>query len=89
MYKARGNTSGAIVQRFIKPRASTMFGNPVYLLYAPGPSSAVSGPHADFSNCAFAIGMGGNNFSDGCCRPIRMHDLWRALGSRQLRVEQI
>ena len=35
--QARGNTSGAIVERFIKPIASTMFGNPVYLMDGPGP----------------------------------------------------
>ena len=35
--KDSGNTSGAIVERFIKPRASTMFGHLVYLLDGPGP----------------------------------------------------
>ena len=28
--KSRGNTSGNILERFIKPRASTEFGHPVY-----------------------------------------------------------
>ena len=39
--KARGNTSGAIVERFIKPRASKMFGHPVYSMDDPGPSMEV------------------------------------------------
>ena len=43
--KARGNTSGFIVDSFIKPRAYTMFGHPVYSLNGTGPSFAVSGPH--------------------------------------------
>ena len=43
--KYRGNTSGAIVERLIKPRASTIFGHPVYSLDGTGPSMAVSGPH--------------------------------------------
>ena len=46
--KSCGNTSGAIVERFIKLRASTMFGNPVYFLDWPGPSILVSGPHEGF-----------------------------------------
>ena len=58
------NTSGAIVDRFIKPRASTIFGHPVYLLYGPGPSTAVSGPHEEFFNSALDLWMGVNNFSD-------------------------
>ena len=73
--KTRGNTSGLIVERFIKPRLSTIFGHPVYSLDVPGPSIAVSGPHEDFFNSAFGIWIGGNNFSDGCCRPIRMHEV--------------
>ena len=35
--KASGNTSGAIVERFIKTIASTIFGQPVYSLDGPGP----------------------------------------------------
>ena len=35
--KARGNTSGAIVERFIKPRASTMSEHLLYSLDVPGP----------------------------------------------------
>ena len=35
--KSHVNTIGSIVERFIKPRASTMFGYPVYSLDGPGP----------------------------------------------------
>ena len=42
-----------------------------------------------FFNSAFGIWIGGKNFSDGCCRPIRMHKVWRALGIRQYIVEQL
>ena len=37
MYKACSNTSGDIVERFIKPIASTMFEHPVFFLDGPGP----------------------------------------------------
>ena len=60
--KSRGNTSGSIVESFIKPRASKMFGHPVYLLDEPGPSISVSGPHEEFFNSAFALWIGGKNF---------------------------
>ena len=53
--KACGNTSGSVVERFIKSRASEMFGHPVHLLEGPGPSIPVSGPHEEFSNSAFGI----------------------------------
>ena len=46
--KARGNTSGDIVERLIKPRVSKIFGHPVYSLDGPGPSMEVSGTHEDF-----------------------------------------
>ena len=87
--KDRRKTSGAIVERFIKNRASTIFGNPVYFLYGTGMSIAVSVPHEEFFNSNFAIWIGGNTFSDGFFRPIRMHEVWRDLGLRKLRVEQI
>ena len=38
VYKARGNASGDIVERFIKPGSSTIFGHPEYSLDGPGPS---------------------------------------------------
>ena len=87
--KARGNTSGAIVERFIKTRVSTIFGHPVYSLDGPGPSMVVSGPHEEFFNSAFGIWIGVKHFSDGCCGPISMHKVWRALGLKQLIVEQL
>ena len=87
--KACGNTSGAIVEIFIKPRASTMVGHPVYFLGGPGPSIAVSGPHEKILNSDFAIWIGGNHFSYECCRPIRIHEVWRDLGLSQLIVEQV
>ena len=59
--KARGNTSGAIVEIFVKPRASTMFGHTVYSLDGPGPSMAVSGPHEEFFNSSFVICIGGKH----------------------------
>ena len=87
--KAHGNTSGAILERFFKPIASKMFGHPVYSLGGIGPSIAVLCPHQEFLNSAFALLMGGKNFSDGCCRPTRMHEVWRALGLSQIIVEQL
>ena len=60
--KARGNTSGSIVGRFIKPRASKMSGHPVNSLDGPGQSIAVSGPHEEFFNSYFALWIGGNHF---------------------------
>ena len=89
VYKARGNTSGAIVDRFIKPRASTIFLHPVYSIDGPGPSIAISGPHEEFFNGDFDLWIGGNHFLDGCCRPIRMHEVRRALVLIQIRVEQL
>ena len=61
------NTSGAIVERFIKPSASTIFGHPVYYLDVPGPSMEVSVPHEDFFNSVFGVWIGGKHVSYGCC----------------------
>ena len=66
MDKDRGKKSGSIVESFIKPRASTMFGHPVYFLDGPGTSISVSGPHEEFFNSGFYIYMDGNYFSGGC-----------------------
>ena len=60
--KSSGNTDGAIVGRFIKPIASTMFGYLVYSLNGPGPLIEISGPHADFFNSAFWIWIGIKHF---------------------------
>ena len=57
--KTRGKKIGAIVDRFIKPKASTIFIHPVYPLYEPGKSMGVSGPHEEFSNIDFRIWIGG------------------------------
>ena len=84
--KARGNSSRAIVNRFIKPRASTIFGSLEYSMYEPGSSIAVSGPHEEFFNSAYGIWIGGKHFSDDCCVPIRMHEVCRYLGLRNHRV---
>ena len=54
--KARGNVSGAIVERSIKRRASKIFGHPVYSLGGPGTSLAVSGPYEDFSTVILVYG---------------------------------
>ena len=62
MYKDRGNASGSIVERFIKPRASTIFGHPGYSMDGPGTSIAVSGPHGEVFNRDFGIWIGGTHF---------------------------
>ena len=86
--KAHGNASGSIAEKFMKPRASKIFGHPVYSLDRPGQSMAVSGPHEEFFNSAFGIWIGGF-FPDGFCRPIRMHEVCRALVLRHHRSEQM
>ena len=53
--KACGNTIGAIVERFIKPRASTMFGHAVYYLDGTGPSISVPIPHEVFFQQCFCF----------------------------------
>ena len=59
MDKAHGNTSGSLVESFIKPRASTIFGPLAYSLDGPRPSIEFSGPHEDFSDSSFGIWIGG------------------------------
>ena len=59
MDKARGKKSGAIVERFIKTRVSTVFGHPAYSLDGPGLSIVFSGQHGEFFNSAFGIWIGG------------------------------
>ena len=54
-----------------------------------GPSIVVSGPHEEFFNSALALWIGVKHFPGGCCRPIRMHELSKALGLSQLRGEQL
>ena len=66
-----------------------MFRHPAYFLEVTGSSIVLSGPNEEFFNSDFDLWVGVNHFSDGCCRPIRMHKLWRALGLSQLRVEQL
>ena len=44
-----------------------------------GPLIAVSYPNKEFFNSAFWIWIGGHNFSDGYCMPIKMNKLWRDL----------
>ena len=65
--------------RFIKPRASAIFFHLAYSLDGPGPSIAVPGPHEEFSNSDFGIWIGVKYFSDGFCRPIRIHKVCKAL----------
>ena len=81
--KSCGNIGGAIVERFIKTRASKSFGHPVYYLYGPGPSISIPSPHGEIFNSGFGIWMGGKKFKDGFCRPTRIHKVWMALGIRQ------
>ena len=89
MDKSRGNQNGSIVERFIKPRASTIFVNMANSLDGPGPLIAVSVPHEEFFNSYFGIFIGGKRFLDGSYRPIRMHKVCTALGLSQNRVEHI
>ena len=66
MYKARSNASGTIMERFIKLRASTIYGHTVYFMDEPGPLIAVSGAHEEFFNSDFVgIWIGGKYFSYG------------------------
>ena len=82
--KARGNTSGAIVERLIKLRASKTFGHSAYSLDEQRPPIVISGPHEHFSTV-----IGKKHFSDGCCIPIRLNKVWRDIVLRNHRVEQI
>ena len=43
-----GNANGLIVDRFIKPIASTIFAHLTYFMDGPGPLIAVSVPHKVF-----------------------------------------
>ena len=45
VYKVCGNSSWAIVEKFIKPRTSKIFGHPEYFMYGSGPSNSESGPY--------------------------------------------
>ena len=76
--KSCRKTCGDILERFIKPIESTMFGQPVYSLHGPGPYISISGPHEEFFDGGFVICIGGKK-SDVCCRPIRTHKLWSDL----------
>ena len=87
MDKDSGNTSGDILERFIKTIPSTVFGHPVYLLDWPGLSFALSGPYEECFNSDLALWVGVKNFSDGYYRLISMHKLWRGLGLRKIIVE--
>ena len=49
-----------------------LFGHPVYSLDGTGPLVAVSDPHEKIFNSDFALRIDGKNFSDGCCRPIKV-----------------
>ena len=81
--KARGNVNGAIVERFIKPRALDIYGHTAYYLDGPVPSIAVSVLCENFYNSDFRIWIGGKRFSDGCCITISMHEVWRDIRLRQ------
>ena len=48
-----GNANGYIVDRFVKPRASTRFVYMAYSLDGPGQSIRLSGPHEEFFNIDF------------------------------------
>ena len=55
LYKARGNTGGAILERFVKPRSSRIFFRMAYSLDGAGPLIELSGPHEEFFNSDFGI----------------------------------
>ena len=74
--RAYGNTNVSSMERFIKPRASKRFGHPEYCPDGTGPSIAVSLPNEDVFESAFGLWPSGKHFSNGCCRPIRMHKVW-------------
>ena len=54
--KGRGNTCGDIVEQFLKPRESTMFGHPVYYMDRPWPLISIYGPHEEFSKMILGYG---------------------------------
>ena len=60
--KACGNASGAIVKRFIRPRAFTIFFHTAYFLDGPGPLILASTPHEEISNSAFGIWIDDKHF---------------------------
>ena len=51
-----GNASGSILERLVKSRASTMFGQPSYSLDGPGLFISLSGPHEEFSTVILVYG---------------------------------
>ena len=61
--KYRGNKRGAIMERIIKHKTSTLIGHPEYSLDGSGMSIAVSVPNEKIFNSAFALWIGGKNFS--------------------------
>ena len=87
--KYLGNSSGSIVVSLIKIIPSKMFRDLAYYIYVTGPLIRVYGTHAEFFNSDFEIWMGKKHFSHGCCRPIRIHKVWRALGKSPHGVEQL
>ena len=62
--KSRGNAGVAIVERFFKFRASTMFSHPKYSMDGTGMSIAVSCPHEEVFNSSFGVWLGLKKFSD-------------------------
>ena len=89
VHKDCGEMGGVSVEKLINNRASKIFGHKVYSLYGPGQLIAISEPHEEFFNSALRIWIGGENISDGCCRPIRIHKVWRYLALRQHKLKQL
>ena len=87
--KSCWNSSGAIVKRLIKSRASIICVYMSYSMDGPGPSIGVSGTHEEFFLSDFGIWMGRKHYSYGCCRPIRMHKVWKTLVLRKNIVEHM
>ena len=83
-----GNSSGAIIEKFIKPRASKMFVHPEYCLDGTWPLISVSVSHKKSFRCAFGIWMGEKK-TYGCCIQISVHKVCRELELREHRVEQM
>ncbi len=78
----------AKVERFIKRRTapSSDRGHPAYSRQSPGPSLERPDPGGFFGGL-FGVWIGGEQVSRRCCRSIRDHEVWRAIGLAQRRTE--
>ena len=89
MYKALGNESEDILERFIKSISLTVFLHMEYYIYGTGTLIALLGPHDKFFISDFGIWTSVKKNPDEICIPIRMQKVWRYLGIIHQRVEQL